>query len=482
MKVSCPNCQFENQSNSSQVFCSRCATMIDVRSIREQGGDSGLPGAGVGHPPGSSRPNSRLPFSAHSDSVPASNQPAKYSVNYDGGDQLNFKGSGRDGEGMESNVPLLPGRSRDAYATRVGDDFDDLLDIPPVRPVSRSETAPILESDNQVLDATPSPWVGERGFSSGRSSAGGQGGRGIVPEPSGGYGVNSGDNANGYGGEAWQSEDGGGFNSGSDPGSAGYAGRGGARETREFMEEDASPMMGWPVLTESSDEGDDEYQDENSGRQGLVMRILLGAAVFAGLIGGAYFFLGDLISKRKDQAENMQVSGQVDGREVAAVAPAAPGAEVPAATPTPGLTAPLAGGTDPLAAGGAGSLPGGGGQPQLIDIPPVTGRGGASMPSTPLPEASSRPTPTPAPSIPASGNWTIQIASFNDQGQAGARVASLKAESLPARVARVDIPGKGTWYRVQIGGFETREEGQRYGNQLRSRGAIQDFIVTSTGR
>ncbi|MFN7624551.1 MAG: SPOR domain-containing protein, partial [Acidobacteriota bacterium] len=76
------------------------------------------------------------------------------------------------------------------------------------------------------------------------------------------------------------------------------------------------------------------------------------------------------------------------------------------------------------------------------------------------------------------GDWTIQVASFNNKGQADERLASLRGSSLPARVARVDLPGKGTWYRVQVGGFGSREEGARYGNQLRSRGAIQDFIVT----
>jgi hypothetical protein len=30
----------------------------------------------------------------------------------------------------------------------------------------------------------------------------------------------------------------------------------------------------------------------------------------------------------------------------------------------------------------------------------------------------------------------------------------------------VDLPGKGTWYRVKVGGFTTEDEAKRYGNDI----------------
>src|SRR5207244_1048164 len=51
------------------------------------------------------------------------------------------------------------------------------------------------------------------------------------------------------------------------------------------------------------------------------------------------------------------------------------------------------------------------------------------------------------------GSITVQVASFNNQAQADERVASLKSAGIEARVVKADIPGKGTWYRVQIGRF-----------------------------
>jgi cell division septation protein DedD len=418
MKVICPSCHFENQCNSSQVYCGRCATLIDVRSQRDDlssgGGRSGLP----------------LPYAGN--------------------------GNGYDDE-LTSNPGTFAGgprtrRDRDAYATRIGDDFDDLLEI-------------------------NSPGAGQGGWPNGGS--GGERRRGKTTPldveglfeqlPPAGQGadrplagretVEVGRPE--YPGQTWQSEDGSAYDQGSGPILDAPGGRTG-RETREFNEDLHSNLMGWPVLTDSSDLDNSDDREDSMARQGIGMRILLGAAVFAGLIGGAYFFLGDLISKRQDQAEGLAVNERTSGAPVTG----------PTLSPTPDVQTSQAPAGAADAAGGSLAA---GGQSQPIDIPPVIGRNANPELPVPVPVV---PEPAPAPSVPASGDWTIQVASFNNRGQADERLASLKGAGIPARVARVDIPGKGTWYRVQIGGFDSREEGTRYGNQLRSRGAIQDFIVT----
>jgi len=427
MKVICPSCQFENQCNSSQVFCARCATLIDVRSQREEP-PVGFNQAG----PGRSGPP--LPYAGHGNGY-GDEPPNQY--------PSHSPAAGQRG-----------GRGRDAYATRIGDDFDDLLEItPPSAGRVRAQTAP-LDADGLFEP----PQYGGRERSADNPAAGRQTVESIPPE---------------YLGQTWQSEDSQGYDQGAGQIPDPPRGRAG-RETREFNEEMHPNLMGWPVLTESADLDDDQGADDPSTRQGIGMRILLGAAVFAGLIGGAYFFLGDLISKRQDQAEGMIVSERESVTPVTS----------PTLSPTPDVQpAPLsAGQVAPSAESG---------QSQPVDIPPVIGRNNATPePAVPVPvvpepapqssqrSASPRPASPAAASIPENGDWTIQVASFNNKGQADERLASLRGSSLPARVARVDLPGKGTWYRVQVGGFGSREEGARYGNQLRSRGAIQDFIVT----
>jgi cell division protein FtsN len=76
------------------------------------------------------------------------------------------------------------------------------------------------------------------------------------------------------------------------------------------------------------------------------------------------------------------------------------------------------------------------------------------------------------------GNYTLQVGSFNDLAEASERVAKLGSLGITAYVARVEIPKRGIWYRVQTGSFRSREEAARYGAQLRSRGSVADFIIT----
>lgn len=104
----------------------------------------------------------------------------------------------------------------------------------------------------------------------------------------------------------------------------------------------------------------------------------------------------------------------------------------------------------------------------------MTGKSGHS--------SSPKPPPTEAPVTPNQGNLTIQVASFNDQTQANDRINSFRSKGVEARIVRVDIPNKGTWYRVQIGGFKSREEAASHANQLKSKGILQDFIITTIGK
>jgi cell division protein FtsN len=75
------------------------------------------------------------------------------------------------------------------------------------------------------------------------------------------------------------------------------------------------------------------------------------------------------------------------------------------------------------------------------------------------------------------GGFTIQIGSYNVIEQANERVARLQATGFDARVVTVELPKRGTWYRVQAGRFSNKEEAARYGNEMKSRGAADSFII-----
>ncbi len=76
------------------------------------------------------------------------------------------------------------------------------------------------------------------------------------------------------------------------------------------------------------------------------------------------------------------------------------------------------------------------------------------------------------------GGLTLQLGSYNVIEQANERLATLRAKGFEARVVAVELPKRGTWYRVQAGRFGSREEATRYGNEMKAKGAADNFIVT----
>ncbi|HZG52031.1 MAG TPA: SPOR domain-containing protein [Pyrinomonadaceae bacterium] len=76
------------------------------------------------------------------------------------------------------------------------------------------------------------------------------------------------------------------------------------------------------------------------------------------------------------------------------------------------------------------------------------------------------------------GKVTIQVGSYNAAAEAESRVANLKAAGFAARSVTVEIPKRGTWYRVQSGRFMSRDEAERYGKQLRDKGIVSSYITT----
>jgi cell division septation protein DedD len=64
--------------------------------------------------------------------------------------------------------------------------------------------------------------------------------------------------------------------------------------------------------------------------------------------------------------------------------------------------------------------------------------------------------------------FTVQIASFPDLAGAQEMEQSLKLKSYPVVIQEAEVPGKGTWYRVRVGDFTTRQEAEQYGNNIKS--------------
>jgi DedD protein len=90
----------------------------------------------------------------------------------------------------------------------------------------------------------------------------------------------------------------------------------------------------------------------------------------------------------------------------------------------------------------------------------------------------------PPPSKPAvatapagKGAWVVQVGSTQDRIEAE-RIAARFA-TRGARVMAADVPGKGRWYRVRLGSFETREAADRYLRDLERGTGAKGFVATA---
>ncbi len=394
MKVICPKCQFENQADSSRVVCARCATIIEVK----QDLGTGLEGNGK-------RQTARLPFVGNVGNSQPLNNPLP-------------------------NPPANAGR--DVYATRIGDDFDDVLDIP-------RQTQPTYQA-GQMNQPNNEPTTAFEDV----------------------FAMPNYDSPQSYDSPSQPER------KPTAPMEGFPTGPNRQRATQDYDESPEPEFMGWPVLPENADYEPDQTGTMTSNRGALLIRIGLGVLVFGLLSVAAYFLLGDKIAKRQAEFNDRVTSGNTE----TVAGSTYPPATLPSIESKPPAASPS---TEP--AKPQDQAPAVSNNAKPIEIQPATGKTGHSSSPKPAPQTEQSVAITPN-----NGSLTIQVASFNDQGQANERVNSLRSKGVEARAVRVEIPNKGTWYRVQIGGFKSREEASGYANQLRSKGILQDFIITTVGK
>lgn len=79
----------------------------------------------------------------------------------------------------------------------------------------------------------------------------------------------------------------------------------------------------------------------------------------------------------------------------------------------------------------------------------------------------------PVPTVP----YTVQVHAFRRQTTAHQVVARYRKRDLPAFTAEAIVPGKGRWWRVFIGEFQTKEEAEAFGEELIQQGEVREFRV-----
>jgi cell division septation protein DedD len=83
--------------------------------------------------------------------------------------------------------------------------------------------------------------------------------------------------------------------------------------------------------------------------------------------------------------------------------------------------------------------------------------------------------------MPPVGTFTIILASFSQVQRAHRYVEELKKLGIHAYSWEANLPEKGRWYRVSVGGFPTLKKAQNHTKQLKHEGISYSFITEITG-
>jgi len=62
--------------------------------------------------------------------------------------------------------------------------------------------------------------------------------------------------------------------------------------------------------------------------------------------------------------------------------------------------------------------------------------------------------------------YNLQVASYRDRAKANETAKKLSSLGFKPRVLAVDLPTKGRWYRIVLGGFKSRDEAQKAADKI----------------
>jgi cell division protein FtsN len=82
---------------------------------------------------------------------------------------------------------------------------------------------------------------------------------------------------------------------------------------------------------------------------------------------------------------------------------------------------------------------------------------------------------------PSTDRFTVQLASFKDLTSAKKFAARFRGLKHKATIREVELPGKGRWYRVQVGKLGSREEATALANDLAQKYQLNAFVIGLEG-
>lgn len=93
-----------------------------------------------------------------------------------------------------------------------------------------------------------------------------------------------------------------------------------------------------------------------------------------------------------------------------------------------------------------------------------------------LKEAIARAAQPPAQAV-KGGAFTLQLSAFQDRQEADRFAARLRNKGYAPYILSAEVPGKGTWYRVRMGSFASRDDASRYLSDFKRETQLDAFVA-----
>lgn len=89
--------------------------------------------------------------------------------------------------------------------------------------------------------------------------------------------------------------------------------------------------------------------------------------------------------------------------------------------------------------------------------------------------------PAPSPVPATRDGYAIQVGSYRQASGAADKISQWQAKGYDAFLSIGEVPNSGTWYRVRIGHFETRESARKFLEDVVRKEKVSAIIVRSNG-
>ncbi|KFA88613.1 SPOR domain-containing protein [Archangium violaceum] len=116
--------------------------------------------------------------------------------------------------------------------------------------------------------------------------------------------------------------------------------------------------------------------------------------------------------------------------------------------------------------------------PGKVEAAPVPTRTTTPAQGGGLKDAIARATQRPTEAAPG-GAFTLQISAFQNRPEAERFATKLRDRGYAPYIVAAEVPNKGTWYRVRMGSFPSKDAASRYLSDFKRETQIQAFVAAN---